>query len=329
LSQKANKHLNKNVAPIAESFSNFALSEKNLILYFDINGANEQTDTLNIPYSDLSNMLLAFNDIGILPEPITPAKTPTEAATEAPPTAPTETIIATQATTEAIVQTPSSSETPQVQAQAETTKPAPICADNLIAITFDDGPNPKTTPILLDGLKERNVKATFFTLGINMENNPDIITRMHDEGHLIANHSYNHQNLVKLDYDDMEKQYNTPNTILNSIIGTNTTLFRPPYGNYNDCVKQISNTPIILWSIDPKDWKYRNADTVSNHIIERAKDGDIILLHDIHPTSVQAALQTIDALKEKGFTFVTVDELIRRDGYEPQPGEIFGCKRKD
>lgn len=199
----------------------------------------------------------------------------------------------------------------------------------LVALTFDDGPNPITTPNLLDGLAERNIKATFFMLGQRIEENPDIIKRMYEEGHDIGNHSYGHANMVKLNTENAKFQYNRPNEILNSIIGTPSIAFRPPYGSFNDNTKQIVDAPIILWNIDPNDWKYRDAETVANHIIQRAKDGDIILLHDIYQTSVDAAFKVMDTLTEQGFEFVTVSELIRRNGDEPEVAEVFSYQRKD
>lgn len=198
----------------------------------------------------------------------------------------------------------------------------------LIAITFDDGPSGVTTPVLLDGLKERNVKATFFMLGTGIEKYPDVVKRIYSEGHGIGNHSYGHKNLVKLDIEAAKVQYNAPNELLNSIVGTHSTVFRPPYGNYNDNIKSMMDTPIILWDIDPYDWKYKDADKIANHIIENAQDGDIILLHDIYSTSVQAAFKVIDTLHQQGFKFVTVDELIRRNGNEPNAGEVFRFERK-
>lgn len=195
--------------------------------------------------------------------------------------------------------------------------------EKLIALTFDDGPNPLTTPILLDGLAQRNVKATFFMLGMCIENNQEIVKRMYKEGHDIGNHSYSHKNLPKIKNADAKVQYNKPNEILNSIIGTGSTLFRPPYGNYNQSIKEFITTPIILWNIDPEDWKYKDADGISKHIVDRARDGDIILLHDIYATSVEAAFKVIDTLQEQGFKFVTVDELIRRNGEKPEATQVF------
>lgn len=206
----------------------------------------------------------------------------------------------------------------------ETSSNTKVYSDKkLIALTFDDGPNAITTPILLDGLAKRNVKATFFMLGTCMEENPDIVKRIYQDNHGIGNHSYSHKNLIKLNNDEAKIQYDKPNEILNSIIGTVSTAFRPPYGNYNDDIKAFSDTPIVLWNIDPQDWKYKDTEKVANHIINKAKDGDIILLHDIYDTSVKATFKIIDTLKEEGFTFVTIDQLIRRNDCEPTKGKVF------
>lgn len=199
----------------------------------------------------------------------------------------------------------------------------------LIALTFDDGPNPLTTPVLLDGLAQRNVKATFFMLGMCIEKNPDIVKRMYNEGHGIGNHSYGHKKMSVLNENGVKEQYNKPNEILNSIINTGSTLFRPPYGSFNDYIKSIVDVPIILWDIDPYDWKYKDANIISEHIINRAEDGDIILLHDIYSTSVEAAFKVIDSLQEKGFSFVTVDELIRRNNIQPEASQVFRFERKN
>ncbi len=195
--------------------------------------------------------------------------------------------------------------------------------EKLIAITFDDGPSIFTTPYLLDGLAERDVKATFFMLGSNIKRYPDIVKRIYEEGHDIGNHSLEHKNMVKLDNNMAKVQHDTPNELLNSILGMNATFFRPPYGNFNDIVKSVSDVPIILWNIDPQDWKYKDANMVANHVIERAKDGDIVLLHDIYSSTVEAAFKIVDVLSERNFRFVTVNELLKYREYEPNAGEIL------
>lgn len=206
-----------------------------------------------------------------------------------------------------------------------------VCLNNynkIVALTFDDGPNPLTTPKLLDGLAQRNIKATFFLLGSCIEENKDIIKRMYNEGHNIGNHSYSHKNLIALDLQTAKMEYNQTNEILNSIIGTSSIAFRPPYGNYNETIQSFISTPLVLWDIDPLDWKDKDSNKIANHIIQRAKDGDIILLHDIYQTSVDAAFKVIDTLEQRGFNFVTINELLTRNGVEPHAGEVFRFMNK-
>lgn len=178
-----------------------------------------------------------------------------------------------------------------------------------IALTFDDGPNPKTTEKLLDGLKSRNVVATFFVVGENAKNYPEIIKRMSDDGHIIGNHTYSHVQLTCINiekaYDELEKT----NKIIEDITGTAVKYVRPPYGFYNkNLATKITMTP-ILWTVDPRDWSVLNTRSVVKHVLKCVKDGDIILLHDIFDTSVDAALEIIDTLSAQGYTFVPINEL--------------------
>lgn len=192
----------------------------------------------------------------------------------------------------------------------------------LLAITFDDGPGPYTAR-LLDGLKERNAKATFFVLGSRVSGYRDIVARQYSEGHQVASHSWNHPQLTKLGGTQLAAQLNDTADAIRSVTGQETFYLRPPYGSYNATVKAYSGAPIILWSVDPLDWKYRNAETVKNNIVSHAKDGDIILVHDIHSTSVDGALAAIDILQAQGYEFVTVQELLRRRGITPEIGGVY------
>ena len=179
-----------------------------------------------------------------------------------------------------------------------------------IAITFDDGPDIKTTPILLDGLKKRGIKATFFIIGENAEKYPEIIKRMSDEGHLIGNHTYSHINLQKISKSDAVSEITKTNAIIESNSGQMVKFIRPPYGSIpKDLQEETCLTP-VLWTIDSRDWSVLNSASVARHIISRAHNGDIILLHDIFDTSVEAAFIVIDELQKHGFQFVTADKLI-------------------
>ncbi len=183
-----------------------------------------------------------------------------------------------------------------------------------IAITFDDGPNPELTPKLLDMLKERGIKATFFVVGKNVEEYPGIVTRMATEGHEVANHSWSHPTLTKLGIESFRKQIENTNEAIAKATGKRPVLMRPPYGatsvSLNKRLNDQFGLKVILWSVDPLDWKYRNSNRVYNSIIQGTRPGSIILAHDIHGTTVAAMPATLDALLAKGYKFVTVSELI-------------------
>lgn len=177
-----------------------------------------------------------------------------------------------------------------------------------VALTFDDGPS-VYTPGLLDILQESNVQATFFVLGQSVRIQSETVLRMHEEGHQVANHTWNHPNLTQLPDDQIVKQLKDTNDLVYRITGEEMTLFRPPYGAYNDHVRASSDMPVILWSVDPLDWRDRDAEIVAARIIE-SPAGAIILAHDIHRTTVAAIPSIIVGLRERGFHFVTVTKLL-------------------
>ncbi len=183
-----------------------------------------------------------------------------------------------------------------------------------IAITFDDGPDPELTPRLLDMLKDRGVKATFFVVGKNVEEYPSIVGRMALEGHEVANHSWSHPALTKLGFESFRKQIENTNEAIAKAAGKRPVLMRPPYGatsvTLNKRLNEQFGLKVILWSVDPLDWKYRNSNRVYSSIIQNTRPGSIILAHDIHATTVAAMPATLDALLGKGYKFVTVSELI-------------------
>jgi peptidoglycan/xylan/chitin deacetylase (PgdA/CDA1 family) len=204
------------------------------------------------------------------------------------------------------------------------TETSTTTGSKLIAITFDDGPG-RYTETLLNALAERNVKATFFILGCQVSSYPNAVKRAYEEGHQLANHSWNHPSLTSLSYSSFTSQLTKTKNAINAAVGEDVgdLVLRPPYGNTNSNVKSWANCPIITWSIDPKDWQYRNAATVKNNIVSHAQDGAIILVHDIYSSSVQGAVAAIDALQAKGYTFVTVNELFRRKGVTLQNGVVY------
>lgn len=180
----------------------------------------------------------------------------------------------------------------------------------VVALTFDDGPHSKYTPILLDGLRERDVKATFFLMGQNIGGNEELVRRMDSEGHLLGNHSYRHVQLTREGVDAVCESVKKTQEIIRNITGREPSYLRPPYGDWNDELEcRLAVTP-VLWTVDSLDWKLRDTDAIVRRVLGEVQDGDIVLLHDIFPTSVEAAFRLIDCLKDRGYAFVTVDELL-------------------
>lgn len=196
------------------------------------------------------------------------------------------------------------------------------CGARLLAITFDDGPGPYTDG-LLDELAARGVKATFFTAGYCAVNYPETLKRIVDEGHQLASHTYNHYDLNTLSADSVRREMESTQALITAAGGSTEAYIRPPYGNANATVKSVASVPLVYWSVDPEDWKYRDADTVRRNIVSGSYDGAIILVHDIHKTSVAGALAAIDELMSYGYEFCTVEELLLRRGIDPQPGVMY------
>lgn len=181
-----------------------------------------------------------------------------------------------------------------------------------IAITFDDGPNAKYTPMLLDGLKKRNVKATFFLIGQNIEkdDNSEVVKRMYDEGHLIGNHTYHHVEITKVSNEEAYQEIMMTNEVIQNITGEEVQFMRPPFGLWQKELEQKIHVLPVMWSIDPLDWATENVDEIVNKVVTEAQENDIILLHDCYDSSVKSALRIIDLLTAEGYEFVTVDELM-------------------
>lgn len=177
-----------------------------------------------------------------------------------------------------------------------------------MAITFDDGPATHTTQ-LLDILKKHDVKATFFVLGKSAKVQKNTLLRAYKKGHQIGNHSWDHKDLKKLSDEEIVNQIIKTNDVILNITGEEVNVMRPPYGSFNDIVKTKANMPIILWNLDPLDWKDRNAETVAQRISEADING-IVLAHDIHKTTVEAMPDVISNLKSKGYHLVTIDNLF-------------------
>lgn len=192
-----------------------------------------------------------------------------------------------------------------------------------VALTFDDGPRDSTTPVLLDGLAQRGVHATFFVIGENVEGNELLLQRMEGEGHQIGLHTYHHKCLEGLNAADFYTEVDSLRQTLTALLGRESFMLRPPYGMMNAATQARAAAPIVLWSVDPEDWSDRDTTRQVAAIVDRAQDGDIILLHDIYPSSVETALQVVDTLMARGYHFVTVEELFAIRGKTPEAGTVY------
>ncbi len=179
-----------------------------------------------------------------------------------------------------------------------------------IALTFDDGPHPRYTEELLDGLAEREVKATFFLLGQNIEGREEIIERMAREGHLIGNHTYYHVDITRLSQREACREILDTSEKITAITGQPVEYIRPPFGNWDKELEcEVMMLP-IFWSVDTLDWTTKNEDQIVQKVVTKIEENDIILMHDSYDSTVKAALRIVDLLQAEGYEFVTADELI-------------------
>ena len=202
---------------------------------------------------------------------------------------------------------------------------APPACTNTVALTYDDGPSPETTTRLLDILKSKDVKATFFAIGGNSDAFPEILRRERDEGHIVANHSYNHPQLNAIADERIAAELDETDKAIEAALGSKPRWLRPPYGATDERVASIAGQrglSLALWDVDTSDWQNRNADITCRNAVDNAVDnavpGSIILMHDIHPSTVDATACIIDGLREKGLRPVTLDELV-----QPVPGRTY------
>lgn len=196
-----------------------------------------------------------------------------------------------------------------------------------VALTFDDGPSPRCTPKLLDGLKERGVHATFFVVGCQVVKDPDIVIRMAAEGHQVGNHSYDHGELDKLSPAEAAEDMAKNEELLRELLGEGEYWLRPPYGLLSKEEAALLEIPVIGWSVDTEDWRSKDAEKILDVLYRQVSDGDIILLHDRYLNSVEAALRAIDHLQQQGYCFVTVEELLTLRGITPEAGVTYRSAR--
>lgn len=186
----------------------------------------------------------------------------------------------------------------------------PVEESPRIALTFDDGPNARYTPMLLDGLKKRNIRASFFLIGENIEGNEDILLQMRKDGHLIGNHTWDHVQLDKIPAEKARLEIEKTNNRIYEASGIYPSYVRPPFGAWiKDMELSVTMLP-VFWDVDTLDWQSKNIDSILSIAQKQVHDGSIILMHDGYQTSVDAALKIADLFTEKGYVFVTADQLL-------------------
>lgn len=208
------------------------------------------------------------------------------------------------------------SEAEEIPAYPDPNKP-------MIAFTFDDGPYAKVDNRILDALEPYGGHVTFFIVGSRINDYPTTLKRIHESGSEIANHTYDHKNLEKLTPEEVFMEVELTNEYLDAAIGARTNLVRVPYGAYGGAVCQLVAYPIIQWNVDTEDWKSKNKEAIVEAVLAHAKDGNIILMHDIYESTAEAFEELVPQLAAQGFQFVTVSELYRAKGISMEPGQVY------
>jgi peptidoglycan-N-acetylglucosamine deacetylase len=248
-----------------------------------------------------------------------------------PPAHPRPNAIAVASVTDALYTPPDLRARPDVTADVPVVpaKPHPDCLVlRCVALTFDDGPGPYTTRLLAT-LAAAKVHATFFVIGESARDFPNEVRAEQAQGEQVGDHSWSHPQLTHLDDLQVADQFNRTADEIATLDGQRPTLIRPPYGAVNQRVNTILGTqgaPEILWSVDTLDWLHRDPDSVYTRAMAGVRPGSIILMHDIHPTTVDAVPRLIDALKAQGYTFVTVSQLY---GGTLEPGKVYFGREKE
>ncbi|HZK10558.1 MAG TPA: polysaccharide deacetylase family protein [Clostridia bacterium] len=192
----------------------------------------------------------------------------------------------------------------------------------MIALTFDDGPV-ENTEELLDFLDENSVDVSFFLQGKSIPGKEDLVKRMQEEGHTVGNHSYNHPKFTELSEEEILWQVEETDRLIYEATGSKPIFFRSPYGLTDKRIESVLARPTILWSVDSEDWNGRNADEIHHHLIDKAKDGDIVLMHDTYSTTIKAIKKTIPLLREREFQFVNMETLFKVKGQKPQGRDVY------
>lgn len=288
--------------PIWANFDNFAITDESLILYFDeykLAAGAVGPPIIAIPLTEINSLLsdrfqLVTEDtdeFAITKDPIKEENTTT------PP----------KDTESSGHQGKSDSDTTEDGTEGSTEE-----VDNgikQIALTFDDGPDPKVTIQILETLDKYDAKATFFMLGSRVEYYPEVAKKVQEAGHELGNHTWNHPDLTKAGVAKVRNEINETSSIIENVTGQKVTAFRPPYGAVNKTVRSQTNLPVVLWDVDTVDWKHRDSNQLLAHVKGATKDGSIILMHDIHQSTADGLDAVLAYLQSEDYTFVTVSEL--------------------
>lgn len=195
-----------------------------------------------------------------------------------------------------------------------------IGGKKLVALTFDDGPSGATTPKLLQILRDKKVKVTFFVLGRMMQAYPEVVKWEVADGHEVQGHTMYHSDLTKLNEAQIRADIGESDELFRRVLGRTPEMIRPPYGAMNALARQVIARPLMYWSVDALDWKYRNVKTVQKNVLSAVFSGAVVLMHDIHQTTVDAVGGIIDVLRGDGYEFVTVSELAKAKGVSLRAG---------
>ncbi|MDO4733134.1 MAG: polysaccharide deacetylase family protein, partial [Bacillota bacterium] len=194
----------------------------------------------------------------------------------------------------------------------------------VMVLTFDDGPSPSLSPRLLDELNARGVKASFFVLGKNASYNREIIELEYASGHDVCSHGYDHQSkLTQLSDEELAYQLDETARVLRDITGQDPPFLRPPYGSINRETAAKIDIPMMLWTLDPRDWESRDAQQVRDKILEDAFDGAVVICHDLYESTLNGVLQAVDILLEQGWQFLSLTQYYQTIGLEPEPGKVY------
>lgn len=274
--------------PKWSNFEQFAIIDNTLVMYFDeyeIASGAAGAPIIAVPLAELTEQLLAPYkpdvSVEILPKP--PVNDISENVDEA--------------------QNNNNENSTQVDVQSSNDK------TKQVALTFDDGPDPKVTPKILATLAKYDAKATFFMLGSRVEFYPEIASNVLEAGHELGNHTWTHSNLKNMSTDLISEEVSKTNNIIEQATGQNPTVFRPPYGAFNDDLMNILSLPVILWDVDTLDWKHRDASHLLASVKSSVHDGSTVLMHDIHLSTALGLESVLAYLTSEGYTFVTVSEL--------------------